>query len=86
MTKVWKKGRGRLGFLDPLIGSWRAKTTSENGPVECVRTFKPILKDGYVQLTANWKVGPAPTRKASAKPESGTKRDGASRSSISAIC
>jgi hypothetical protein len=84
MTKLWKKGRGKLGFLDPLIGSWRAKTISENGPVECVRTFKPILKDGYVQLIANWKVGPAPARKASAKPEAGSKRDGANQAAAGA--
>lgn len=82
MIKLWKKGRGKLGFLDPLIGTWRAKTVSENGPVDCVRSFKPILKDGYVQLTANWKVGPAPSGKASAKPEAGTKRDGANQAAL----
>ena len=77
MKTGWKKGRGKLGFLDPLIGTWRAKTVSENGPVDCVRHFEPVLKDGYVRLIAHWKVGPAPTGKASAKPEPGTKRDGA---------
>jgi len=84
MTKLWKKGRGKLGFLDPLIGSWRAKTVSENGPVVCVRHFEPVLKDGYVRLTAHWKVGPAPTGKASAKPEAGSKRDGASQAAVGA--
>jgi len=68
MTKLWKKGRGKLGFLDPLLGTWRAKTVSENGPVECVRRFEPVLKDGYVRLTAHWKVGPAPAKPATAKP------------------
>ena len=77
MTKLWKKGRGKLGFLDPLIGTWRAKTSSENGPVDCIRHFEPVLKDSYVRLTAHWKVGPAPARKSAAKPEPGTKRDGA---------
>jgi hypothetical protein len=77
MKNVWKKGRGKLGFLDPLIGTWRAKTVSENGPVECTRHFEPVLKDSYVRLIAHWKVGPAPTSKSSAKPEPGTKRDGA---------
>ncbi len=62
MTRLWKKGRGKLGFLDPLIGTWRAKTVSENGPVDCVRRFEPVLKDGYVRLTAHWKVGPAPAK------------------------
>lgn len=82
MTKLWKKGRGKLGFLDPLIGSWRAKTVSENGPVVCVRHFEPVLKDGYVRLTAHWKVGPAPTGKANAKPEAGSKRDGAANAAV----
>jgi len=82
MTGLWKKGRGKLGFLDPLLGAWRARTNSQNGPVVCVRRFEPVLKDGYVRLTAHWKVGPAPersspARKAAAKPEAGTKRDGA---------
>jgi hypothetical protein len=69
MTKLWKKGRGRLGFLDPLLGRWRAKTVSENGPVECERLFEPVLKENYVRLTAHWKVGPAPKSKPAGKGE-----------------
>ncbi|MDP6775910.1 MAG: hypothetical protein QGI83_04005 [Candidatus Latescibacteria bacterium] len=51
---VWKKGRGRLGILDPLLGTWVAETESERGPVRCVRTFERVLEGKYVQLTAEW--------------------------------
>ena len=51
---VWKKGRGKLGFLDPLIGIWRAEADSEMGKVVCVRTFRRVLDGAYVQLTADW--------------------------------
>jgi hypothetical protein len=51
---VWKKGRGKLGFLDPLIGTWRAEADSEMGKVVCVRTFTRVLEGAYVQLTADW--------------------------------
>lgn len=75
MTGSWKKGRGKLGFLDPLIGSWKARTISDNGPVRCVRTFAPVLKGTYVELDAHWKVGPVPAGKSAAKPEPGTRRE-----------
>ena len=52
---VWKKGRGRLGILAPLMGSWRALADSPMGPVSCTRTFTPILGGSRVQLTALWK-------------------------------
>ena len=54
---VWKKGRGKLGFLDPLIGSWRAEADSPTGSVICARTFSPVLGGAYVQLTADWEYG-----------------------------
>lgn len=50
----WKKGRGKLGILSPLIGSWRAEADSKLGPVVCTRTFERILDGGWVQLTADW--------------------------------
>jgi hypothetical protein len=39
--KSWQKGDGKLGVLDPLIGSWRAEG--------CVRTFSRILGGSYGQ-------------------------------------
>lgn len=50
----WKKGRGKLGIFDPLIGIWQAETDSELGPVVCKREFKRVLSGKYVQLVANW--------------------------------
>ena len=50
----WKKGRGKLGLFDPLIGVWKTEADSEMGPVKCRREFKRILSKKYIQLTANW--------------------------------
>jgi hypothetical protein len=51
---LWKKGRGKLGPLDPLIGSWTAEADSPMGPMTCTRVFEPILGGSYIQLTAKW--------------------------------
>lgn len=56
-TKLWKRGRGKLGLLAPLIGTWKATSSSPMGPVSCTRTFEPILGGSYVQLTARWDFG-----------------------------
>jgi hypothetical protein len=50
----WKKGRGKLGIFNPLIGVWRAEAESETGPVTCQREFKKVLSGKYIQLTAHW--------------------------------
>jgi hypothetical protein len=54
----WKKGRGKLGFFEPLLGTWRAEADSPNGPVQCTRTFRRVLDGKYVLLSALWKTGP----------------------------
>ena len=51
---TWKKGRGKLGALAPLIGSWAAEADSPMGKLKCTRVFEPILGGNYIQLTANW--------------------------------
>jgi len=53
-SSTWKKGRGKLGALAPLIGNWEARADSPRGPLRCVRTFSPILGGKYIQLTALW--------------------------------
>ncbi len=53
----WKKGRGKLGPLDPLIGTWTASADSPMGKVQCTRTFTSILNGTFVQLEAEWKFG-----------------------------
>ncbi len=57
MGKMWKKGRGKLGFLQPLLGRWVAEADSEIGHVRCVREFRPILEGTFVQLEARWEFG-----------------------------
>ena len=51
---IWKKGRGKLGILSPLIGSWIAVADSPMGKVKCTRIFEPILRGNYIQLTSKW--------------------------------
>lgn len=50
----WKKGRGRLGIFDSLIGKWCAEADSEMGKIVCTRTFARVLDGAYVQLIAGW--------------------------------
>src|SRR3954469_4438467 len=58
MGKTWKKGRGKLGFLQPLLGRWTAESKSgEMGPVRCTRSFEPVLGGSYVRLDARWELG-----------------------------
>jgi hypothetical protein len=52
----WKKGRGKLGIFNPLMGQWQTEAESEIGPVKCRREFKKILSGKYIQLTANWEI------------------------------
>ena len=61
---MWKKGRGKLGFLEPLIGSWTASAESPMGPLRCERSFERILGGSYVRLDARWSFGkPAPAQR-----------------------
>ena len=53
----WKKGRGKLGPLQPLLGSWQAENDSPMGKLKCTRTFKLILGDKYIELYARWQFG-----------------------------
>ena len=55
---VWKKGRGKLGIFQPLLGTWRAKAESPMGVVICTRTFSKVLDGAYIQLEAQWDFEP----------------------------
>jgi len=57
MPIKWKKGRGKLGIMQPLLGEWVAETESARGPLRCRRNLKPILGGNYVELTAIWEFG-----------------------------
>ena len=54
---LWKKGRGKLGVLDPLIGAWEAESDSPMGRIRCTRTFSRILGGHRVLLEARWLIG-----------------------------
>ena len=56
-NQAWKKGRGKLGIFEPLMGSWMAEADSEMGKVRCTRLFTRILDGSYIQLTAHWDFG-----------------------------
>jgi hypothetical protein len=53
MAQSWKKGRGKLAPLAPLIGKWKASADTPMGPVSCTREFSKF-GDGYVRLDAEW--------------------------------
>lgn len=55
--QLWKKGWGKMGLLQPLIGSWEANANSPMGKVKCTRLFEKILGDNYIQLIAKWEFG-----------------------------
>ncbi len=50
-------GRGRLGFLDPLLGAYVAEGDSGRGPYRCERRVAPELGGAYVRIDARWLVG-----------------------------
>lgn len=51
---AWKKGRGKLGVLAPLIGAWEAESDTPMGRVRCARRFSHILGGSRVLLEAVW--------------------------------
>ena len=51
---LWKKSRGKLGVLAPLLGTWKAEADSPMGKIKCTRTFTSVLGGNYVQLEAIW--------------------------------
>lgn len=53
----WKKGRGRLGVFEPLLGSWYVDADTDRGPVHVTRSFTRILGDKYIELRAEWEFG-----------------------------
>jgi hypothetical protein len=49
----WKPGRGLLGPLRPLMGTWVAETEANGVAMRCTRTFEPFGK-GWARLDAEW--------------------------------
>ena len=57
MKLNWKKGRGKLGAMAPLLGNWEAEGKSPMGTFKCTRSFNLILGDKYIELNAKWYLG-----------------------------
>jgi hypothetical protein len=53
MAQAWKKGRGKLGPMAPLLGRWKAKADTPMGPVTCCRHYE-AFGEKYVRLEAEW--------------------------------
>lgn len=51
----WKKGRGKLGLFQPLIGTWITNAGSKDyTKPECHRTFEKTLDNKYLKLEVRW--------------------------------
>jgi hypothetical protein len=57
MKQIWKKGRGKLGFLEPLIGKWIAESDTPMGRAKCTRSFAKIYGEKWITLDADWDFG-----------------------------
>lgn len=57
MGRIWKRGRGKLGFLQPVLGTWVARSDGPMGPVRCTRRIAPVLGGSYFELRALWEFG-----------------------------
>jgi hypothetical protein len=55
-SRLWKVGRGTLGPLQPLLGSWEATMESKIGPLSCTRSFTQELGGKFIVLRAAWKL------------------------------
>ena len=61
---AWGRGRGLLGPLKPLLGSWR-NVSDDARPASrasCTRTFEAALGGGFVRLSALWPDAAGPGR------------------------
>ncbi len=57
MAKLWKKGRGKLGLFQPLIGRWVAEADTPMGNVRVARSLESILGGHYLELKVLWEFG-----------------------------
>ena len=57
-AKLWKKRRGKLGPLHPLLGRWVARGDSPMGPVTISRDLTSVLGGQFLELRVRWMFGP----------------------------
>lgn len=57
---TWKRGRGLLGPMKPLLGTWVAEAAGPGSAstIHCSRRFEPVLGGSRVLLSARWEMGP----------------------------
>ncbi len=54
----WKKGRGKLGVFDPLLGTWICnKGSKDRMNPECTRTFRYDIGNSYIIQDVVWNLG-----------------------------
>jgi hypothetical protein len=59
MARLWKKGRGKLGPFQPLLGRWVAEADTPMGRVKVSRSLESTLGGQYIELRVLWEFGPA---------------------------
>lgn len=57
MSTRWSRGRGRLGLLDPLLGTWVAEGESELGHYRVQRGLERVLQRSHVRMNVHWDLG-----------------------------
>jgi hypothetical protein len=55
-SATWKKGRGKLGALGPLLGTWSATAQTPMGKLKCNRQFALAAGGAYITLDARWEI------------------------------
>jgi hypothetical protein len=58
MYAHWKPGQGKMGFMQPMLGTWLATDPdTPMGKVVCRRAFSKELDGNFIRLEANWDIG-----------------------------
>lgn len=62
---LWKRGRGKLGVLDLLLGAWEVEAGSPRGPVRCTMSWvvESKTKKGWNRFTHHHYVAAAGAEK-----------------------
>ena len=62
MFAHWKPGRGKMGFMQPLLGTWLATDPdTPMGKVACTRSYTKVLDGKFIRVEANWEIGESKT-------------------------
>ena len=54
----WKKGKGKLGVLNPIIGNWICnKGSKDRMKPQCTRRYQFALGNNYITGDISWNLG-----------------------------